>query len=232
MMRIKIFITGLFICLNAVLYSQSLRQEFYKAIKTGDTKAQTELSDRLKNTYSSFTYTYYKILLNSLPNKAVLITNALDDTYPIKILQLHQKIRTDVRVVSIKMLKDTAYINTVNKAYKLNIKEGLPIQQINSIFKEEGNSFFSSTVKSTYWYSTSYFISGLYIQKGSQNSRKRLTAFYKDFVELKLKPQQFNGNDRLLVKNVLPPLIALYKNGEPPKHIKRRYFDGGRYCWK
>ncbi len=219
-MKIKIFLLALLVCLNSAIYSQSQKEKFYQAIVNGDIEQQHKIAANLTSSYSNFTYSYFELLLNSLPNKAILIANSLDDSYPIKILQLNRNIRTDVQVISLKMLADSSYVSTINNDYGLKIRNESTRLQVKSIFSSSKNAFFSSTVKATYWYHPTYFISGLYLQLGSQNNSKRLDAFYKEFSELKLKPQKLTSNDKLLIKNLLPPLITLYKNGNKSSSLK------------
>lgn len=61
--------------------------------------------------------TYNKNVLLSLEKNAILITNGVNDTYPIWILQMVDGIRTDVKVVSLPLLQNRIYANRIFKEY-------------------------------------------------------------------------------------------------------------------
>ena len=117
-----------------MVFSQSLKQEFSDAIAMDNKALQKKIAIDLHTSYSSFTYAYFEILLNSLPKNAILITNALDDTFPLKILQVNKNTRTDVALVSIEMLQDSNYVNSINKSYKLQLTNDATTNQVQKVF--------------------------------------------------------------------------------------------------
>ena len=220
-MRLKtILICALFL-FNISVNGQTTKQKFATAIAQSDTPEQVEIANLLANQYSSFTYTYYGLMLTNLPRNATLITNSTDDTYPLTILQLRSKLRPDVKIISLGMLKDSLYQSKVNKTYSLALNGGSDNEIVSQITKSAKNVHISTTVKSNIWFKPSYYLEGLTVKIGGERQIRNLTAFYINFKNLKIKSSSINGVDLSLLKNILPPLITLYKSGENIEGLKK-----------
>ncbi|MFK8037163.1 MAG: hypothetical protein AB8B74_02650 [Crocinitomicaceae bacterium] len=206
---------------NTSVFSQSVKEQFAKSILTNNISSQKSIAKNLSGSYSTFAYTYYGLMLGNLPKQSILITNAYDDTFPLRVLQLTRSVRTDVAVISAAMLKtDSLYRDRISKRYSLKLEGKSITKQIQIIINNHNNVFVSTTVNHSIWYKPKYYLIGLSIQPNNNQNTNRLIAFYQSFQKLKLNTYQFNHSDRQIIQNLLPPLITLYKNGNSLPNLK------------
>lgn len=206
---------------NITVFSQVTKERFAKSILTDNISDQEAVVDEIADIYSSFSYTYYKLLLGNLPRHSILITNAYDDTFPLRVLQLKESIRPDVQLISIAMLKaDSLYRARIGNRYNLKLEGKSISKQVQLIISSNSNVFVSTTVKKTVWYRPKNYLIGLSVQSNDKNNRKRLIAFYQGYQKLKLNTYHFNEKDRQIIRNLIPPLIVLYKNGSHYSNLR------------
>ena len=92
------------------------------------------------NTISGYLMEYNYNVLMSLPQNAVLFTNGYDDTFPIWVTQDVKKVRKDVTVINIDLLKDKVYRDKVFKKENLTYKKKLEgIDLIENVIKSNSN---------------------------------------------------------------------------------------------
>lgn len=220
----KFFLFLVLVLGSTWLNAQSLKTDFAKAMANNNNAKMLVLAEQLKKSYSSFTYAYYTVLLRQLPQNAILVTNGIDDTFPLEILQETSKIREDVTVVSLELLKDSAYLKQVNTRLGKALKLGTPSQLVKQL-TTSNNVFISTTVSSGIWFNSSYYLTGLVVKKSGQGQYASLVNFYKAFKSLNIASLKLTKSDRKLIKNVLPALITLRKLGGDNKVLKKEISD-------
>lgn len=220
-MRLKTLIVCCLVLFHIGLLGQTAKEKFATAIANSDMQQQLAVANVLTSQYSSFNYAYYGLMLKSLPKNSVLITNALDDTFPLTILQIKNKLRPDVKIISLGMLKDSTYVNYINEVHQLELDYKSPSAAAAVFISKLKNVHISTTVSSSIWYKPSYYLEGLTVQTSGQNQMKSLADFYEDYQKLKFKSFSLTGFDRSLLQNILPPLITLYKNGNSSLSLKK-----------
>ncbi|MCT4580884.1 MAG: hypothetical protein N4A35_05645 [Flavobacteriales bacterium] len=75
------------------------------------------------NTISDYIMEYNYNVLMSLPINAILFTNGYDDTYPVWVTQDVKKVRKDVTIINVGLLKDKVYKDKVLKRAGLKYKK-------------------------------------------------------------------------------------------------------------
>lgn len=92
------------------------------------------------NTISGYLMEYNYNVLMSLPKNAILFTNGYDDTYPIWVTQDVKKVRTDVTVINIDLLKDKTYRDKIFTKSGLKYRKKLSgIDLIEYVIKDNSN---------------------------------------------------------------------------------------------
>lgn len=217
-MNVKsILIVGLLFW-NIIGFGQSVKEEFKAAIVSDNPTELKQIAERLSKSYSSFAYAYYGLLLSNLPKNTVLLTNSKDDSFPLRIIQISKNYRLDVQIISLGMLADSSYRVYINKRHGLNLRQETKEVHAKKILKHLKNVSVSTTVQNNIWYSSSFYLTGLVVERNALDQLKKLQTFYSEYSKLKLLSYAFNSSDKMIVKNVLPPLITLYRlNNNLPK---------------
>ena len=211
----------IFLLLSSSIFGQNIEKKAFKnAICQQDSiSLQKRTALKLKPYYSNATYTYYRLLLANLPKNALLITNSENDTYPIRIIQILEKNRLDVTVISLKLTENENYRLFVNSSYKLKLQQGDPRSNIQQILKKYPNTFFSVTVNQSYW--RNYYLNGLHVAVLNENTNQKLGIFYQTYLKYNVLNMNLTNSDKLLYKNLLPPLITLYKTDTTVLKLKK-----------
>ena len=172
-MKYVLIILIAFLTTNISGQDNDLTNQFRQAILNNDEAKQKKLAVQLKADYSFALYEYYRLSFNNLPLHSVLVTNANDDSFPLRILQLTEGLRQDVEVVSLSFLENESYLKRINKKYGFNLKAGDKTKQMKLILASKKNVFVSTTVSSKYWGNTDHFLIGLAIGRNVNDSLKR-----------------------------------------------------------
>ncbi len=205
---ILIFFTGT----NLFSQNDKVVNEFKAALLSNDFNKQKVLAPKVKVNYSAALYEYYKLSFEGLPANAILVTNSTDDTFPLKILQLTQSIRKDVEILNMSFLDDQTYVDRINKKYKLKLKTGDRSKNMKILLSAPNQRVFvSTTVSNQYWSGSDQYLIGLTIGKYISDPQKILEAFYLKFQNSKLNQLKWNDNEKKVFRNLLPPLLTLYK---------------------
>ena len=119
-MKYVLFLTVL--CVSLTGYSQN--NDWKQLLKIYVVKAEgietPAVPKAVYQTYSQNTYAYYRLMLSGLPTNSALVVNSDNDMFPLKLLQLYEKYRTDVNVINLGLLENSEYINRVQKNTMLN----------------------------------------------------------------------------------------------------------------
>jgi len=211
-MKKYIFIIGLFL-IGFNLHGQvsDWSDQMKEAIITNNLTLQKEAAKNLKSNYSNVAYQYYRLMLMHLPNNAILVTNSINDTYPIKIIQVIDKVRPDINVVSLSLLEDEKYRNEINKKLTLNIQSGDKSEHITALFSSGKTIFVSTTVNNNLWNKSNVYLTGLSVSQDLKNPEQSLNSFVNLLKASTLLALSWDTNDALLCNNILPPLMTLYK---------------------
>lgn len=184
---------------------------FKEAIISFNVKNQKSLAIKNAGNYSALEYNYYKLIFNGIPKNAIIISNSKNDTYPLRILQLTKNIRKDVTVICLAFLNEQKYLNQINKHFKLTLTPSDLKVLIKIISQKYSNTFISTTVNTKYFYSGQYFLNGITVGMKNENMISNLKNFYSQYKKLKLDSVVLSKKEELLIGNLLPPLLTLYK---------------------
>ncbi|PZE16402.1 hypothetical protein DNU06_12690 [Putridiphycobacter roseus] len=207
--------------LTQVLFGQTLEKNAFK-LAVCQQDAPTVLQEKAKALapyYNAATFAYYRLLLKNLPLNSLLITNAENDTYPIQILQVLEKNRTDINVISLKLMDEEAYRNFVNNSLQLKLKKGEARSNLLYVLKKYPAAVISTTVKQSYW--RDYYLNGLTVAAQNKSTNQKLMAFYQAYLDANVIGMSLTNSDKLLYKNMLPPLITLYKTNRNLTTLKK-----------
>jgi hypothetical protein len=190
---------------------------FKTSIINNETNQQKNLAQKLKALYSNNIVNYYKTVLEGTESGAILITNGLNDTYALKILQSTTGLRSDVHVVSLKLLKEEKkYRDRVFKTYGLAINDDLKFvsNYLAYLLSIKGERIFISATVSpnTYKaYQGRLFTVGLVLEHNSHNQFQKLDFFWSNLREKETYKFNLLAEDKGVYSNYLVPLLTLYK---------------------
>jgi hypothetical protein len=207
-----------------------LKQQYTKALINANDGDQKKIASSLFLTYTPQTLTYYKLLLKEVNSNGILVTNGLEDTYAITILQHHLDLKTSVTVISLNLLNNDTYRTNVLLKLKLPAYPKTSSEYISLLLnKYPQKVYISSTVsqKVIKTFSQNIYLSGLTFNQNQNQQYKALLTFWE---EVKIIPTQtLNAENKLLYQNLLPPLITLYKiqilNQTNVKSLKKDIID-------
>jgi len=224
-MNLRSFIIICFLFYSLGGWSQVGKQKYAEALAKNDISVLRSLAKSSVSLYSNFTYAYYQLMITSLPKNSVLITNTIDDTFPIHILQYNSGIRTDVDVITLSLLLDSSYLKRINSKYKVELFRGINQSNLSLLQSKLKRVYISTTVKSQLWFKPHNYIIGLTVQKGNESQLKNLSNFYLKYQKLKLKPYSYTKTDLQIIRNILPPLITLYRLDSSIPNLKSHILE-------
>lgn len=194
---------------------QSIKGLYKKALIENDIESQKTLAKQLKSGYSNNELNYYKTLLKHTPESAILITNGLEDTYPITILQNTESIKTSVIVISLKLLDEAPYRLRLLKKYHLSTEFDKTSKSIylNRLLLAKARLFISSTVNPTTYktHNHNLFVVGLSLGYRKGDQYRELESFWVKLREKEKYKFNLTTKEKGIYSNYLPPLLTLYK---------------------
>jgi hypothetical protein len=191
----------------------SIKNEFKTSIITNDISLQKKLSNDILKQYSTYTVLYYRNLLSNTTNNSIIITNGIEDTYPIIALQHSKKINVNARVISLNLLSHQQYIKQINKQLAIDLSDNKKIA-IEQLLNQANNKvYISSTVNPKYYQSkaNNLFLTGLVLELNCNNQLTLLNQFWQNFKAKKIISLNLNTFEKKIFQNFLPPLITLFK---------------------
>jgi hypothetical protein len=216
-MKFLIYILFFVFTLNAHAQDNgvdNLKNDFKKAIVSNNLDDQNNMANQLKSFYSSKQYLYYSILLKNTPNNSILVTNGLDDTYPLRILQLTQSLKKDVKIVSLELLVDNDYRNLISSQYNFKLIGFNKAENLKHILNQSKVNVCISTTVNYKDYTnngSSLYNHGLYISSNGDTQTSQLNLFWNQVNNINWKNQTLSSSEKQLYQNYLPPLLTLYK---------------------
>lgn len=160
---------------------------------------------------------YQRNLLLSLPQNAILITNGVDDTYPLLLVQFAEGLRTDVKVVQLDLMSSPTYLNKV--ASLLGVSASLlQNDSRESAFKSIVDADVSKKVHLPFslpgtWLkeaASDHTVCGLSLSPLASNQLPQ-----KNSVLWKSMVQQNASSNNAFARNYLPMLLRVYQAGTP-----------------
>ncbi len=206
-----IFIFLLAVNATGQSYSDSIKNEFKQALISNQLSTQKKLSKQILNLYSTNTILYYQYLLTNVPSQSIIITNGVNDTYPLIALQHSRQLNSKVKIVSLSLLKHLQYKQQKEK--ELLIQLSTTPQNNIKLLMQRYKVFVSSTVNYKYYKSKAnhLFVTGLFLESNCNNQLEKLNLFWRDIKRKGTINLKLNSSDKKLYQNYLPPLITLYK---------------------
>jgi len=215
MIKFFTYISILYLSVNCLAQTKtdSIKSEFKTSLITNNIFQQKELSFVILKQYSPYTILYYKNLLSSTKNNSIIITNGLEDTYPIVALQHIKKINPLTKVISLNLLSHQQYINHINQQLSLNLSNNKILAVEKLLNQPNYKVYISSTVDPKYYQSKAnlLYITGLVLELNSNNQLDLLIQFWRNFKTKNISKLNLNTAEKKLFQNFLPPLITLYK---------------------
>lgn len=215
MIKFFTYISVFYLSVNCMAQTKidSIKSEFKTSLITQNTSLQKELSFDILKQYSPYTILYYNNLLSNTKNNSIIITNGLDDTYPIVALQHIKKINPQTKVISLNLLSHQQYINHINQQLSLNLSDNKILAVEKLLNQPNYKVYISSTVDPKYYQSKAnhLFITGLVLELNSNNQLDLLIQFWQNFKSKQIFNLNLNTAEKKLFRNFLPPLITLYK---------------------
>lgn len=217
-MRKLFYILFLFHSLNSfgsAYQTESLKNELKTAILSGDEVDLLEKSRKLKSTYSNNILSYYRTQLSLINNHSILITNGLEDTYPLVILQKTESISDKTMILSLDLLDNQKYLEMIFTRLGLSHDFDKTSKSIylSRLMGSKKTIFISNTVQpSTYQnHQDKLFLTGLSLKYNENQQIKRLEQFWSKCQNQNLNQLKLNSTEKKLYSNYLPPLLTLYK---------------------
>jgi hypothetical protein len=212
----------LFLSFSAISFAQlnmvpKLKTDFEIAIVTKNKAKIEELANELVGAYSSTIYIYYNSVLAQLPKESILVTNGVEDLFPLLILQTIKKVNPTVDIVSLKLMNTHFdYANSVLKTYKLNTgfdKTSESIYLSRLLQQKKTKIFLSVTIpNSTYKnHQASLFLIGSALEYKSTTQYNQLLKFYKSNASFLNNIPVLTEGEKQLLSNYLPALLTLFK---------------------
>ena len=172
---------------------------------------QKPLATAIQPSYSDVTYKYYQLMLKLLPSKAILITNGLNDTYPVKITQILNQVRPDVNVICMSWLSDDKYRTAIDQKLAIGLSGKKPSEYLETILASGRAVYISATVNKQLWNRSNMYLNGLTFGQNLSNQRQDLLQFLNTLKSSNLVGLSWSTYDANLCRNILPPLLTLYK---------------------
>ena len=192
-----------------------LKNELKNAIISGNIKEKHHLSEQLKSSYSKNELQYYRTQLSLIKNHSVLITNGLEDTYPLTILQETESISTKTIIVSLELLNHSDYLVLVFDKLKLsqNFDKTSKSIYLSRLLKAKQTVYISNTVNPNYYsnYKSQLFLEGLSLKYNSNTQLSELSKFWNKIQSQSIDKLNLTSSEKELYSNYLPPLLTLYK---------------------
>jgi hypothetical protein len=165
---------------------------------------------------------YASDLLRSVPEKGVLITHGVEDTYAVLYLQESKKMRTDVLVLSLDWFQNTQFRDFVkSQNYELPLSNQIDINYLSEFCQLNASKklSLSFTLPSPYFQplKSSLYVHGLVAVYSNHSNELKLidtnVNFYNTF-DLKRLSKPTSEREADLSSNYLPMLITLRKAEE------------------
>jgi hypothetical protein len=208
-----LFISIGYISIAQPVQENNLEQLYKINLINGDIEAQRDCAVDLYKKYSPSYLNYYRSQLSFIPNHSILITNGLEDTYALTILQHVESVKKNVVVISLELLNEELYRNSLLNKFHLSLDfdKTSPSIYLKRILDANVKIFISSTVNPLTYanHSSNLFLVGLSFKYGETEQFKELNNFWKD-IQLKDK-FKFSTKEKGIYSNYLPPLLTLYK---------------------
>jgi len=212
------FLYTLFVLISVQVLGQtngSIKALYKTAIIENDLGSQKTLSKQLKTEYSTNILNYYKKLLEVVPSNSILVTNELEDTYPVLAIQNTESIEKNVKVVSLGLLKEEKYLTHIFKSLNLSLefdKTGTSIY-LSRILLSKRKVLVSNTVNPDYYvnYSSQMFVVGLALEYQCQDQYNQLEQFWSLLQKKNKYKFNLSSQEKGIYSNYLPPLLTLYK---------------------
>lgn len=208
---------------------ETAQKERYKnALIQGDIPSQKSIAAELITSYSSNELNYYRTLLKTTPNSAILVTNGLEDTYPVTILQHQESLKSNLTIVSLGLLYEEEYRMRLLNKFDLSTEFDKTSKSIylSRFMKARIPLYVSTTVNpTTYQYSTAnMFLVGLSLKYKTTNQYDQLESFWTNLKQNEKYKFILSSNEKGMYSNYLPPLLTLYKlkveSGQKDKKLK------------
>ena len=165
---------------------------------------------------------YASDLLRSIPEKGVLITHGVEDTYAVLYLQESKKMRTDVLVLSLDWFQNKEFRDFVkSQNYELPLSNQIDVNYLNQFCQLNASKklSLSFTLPSPYFQplKSSLYVHGLVAVYSNHSNELKLidtnVNFYNTF-DLKRLSKPTSEREADLSSNYLPMLITLRKAEE------------------
>ncbi len=213
MIKLLTYLFILFSVVNsfAQTKSDSIKNDFKQSIILNHQLQQKQLANQILKQYSTHTILYYKTLLTSVPNNSVLITNGINDTYPLIALQYAKQLNSHTKIVSLKLLLNQQYKQLIEK--QLSVQLSTNHQKNIKTLMTKYKIYISSTVNYNYYKAKSnqLFLTGLVLENNGSNQFEKLNKFWNNFKLKGILNLSLSSKEKQLFSNFLPPLLTLYK---------------------
>ncbi|HIP35635.1 MAG TPA: hypothetical protein EYG85_02145 [Crocinitomix sp.] len=192
--------------------SETIKNSFKTAIINQDISQQKKLSKKIITLYSTNTLFYYQLLLNTTAKNAIIITNGIDDTYPLIALQQTKNINPYTKIISLSLLKNKTYLAYIQSEFSIKLSEDETYNIKQFLKYKAQNVYVSTTVNPKYYksFSSTLFLNGLTLNKSSSQQINKLNNVWIKIKNIIYKIN-LSDNEKLLYQNFLPPLLTLYK---------------------
>ncbi len=212
----------LFLSVSVISFAQidvvsKLKSDFELAIINKNETKKVEIATKLFKSYSSTVYAYYNSVLATLPKESILVTNGIDDLFPLLILQTTKNVNPTVDILSLKlMIKHSVYASSVFEAYNLSSsfnKTSKSIYLSRLLNQNKSKLFLSVTIPYTTYsnHQSSLFLIGSVLEHKSTTQYEKLVQFYKSNSLFLNNIPKLSEGEKQLISNCLPALLTLYK---------------------
>lgn len=220
--KMRQLVVILFLSFSAINFAQlntvpKLKTDFEVAIVNRDKAKIKSIANELVSTYSNSVYLYYTSVLKQLPKESILVTNGVEDLFPLVILQTTKKINPTVDLVSLKLMNTyVEYAFSTLKTYKLNtgFDKTSPSIYLSRLLQQNKTQLFLSVTipNSTYLnHQSSLFLVGSVLEYKSETQYNKLLKFYTLNASFLNNLPALNTGEKQLFTNYLPALLTLYQ---------------------
>ena len=212
----------LFLSFSVINFAQlnvvpQLKIDFELAIANRDKGQIEEIANELSSAYSKTTYIYYNSVLAQLPKASILVTNGIEDLFPLLILQATKKVNPTVDIISLKLMrKHLNYSHSVFETYNLNSafdKTSESIYLSRLLQQNKVKTFLSVTLPNHIYknHQSSLFLIGSVLEYKSTTQYDELLKFYNLNSSFLNNSLLWSRGEKQLISNYLPALLTLYK---------------------